>query len=116
MIDRRNLPLVSWGLDDGEALHREAPQTFWIPAEAQRVALSTGDIVKLVFRMTLRDPATGGEHEEVERMWVVVEARDGDGYRGALDNDPYCTKDLSSGAAVMFEPRHVIQIYDDGAR
>jgi hypothetical protein len=41
----------------------------------------------------------------------VVEGRDGDRYRGVLDNDPPCASDLSSGAVVAFEPRHVIQIY-----
>jgi hypothetical protein len=103
---------VSWQLDDGEVVHREAPSTFWIPAEAVRTSLSKGDIVKLMFRMTVRDPATHQERVEVERMWVVVEARDGNGYRGLLDNDPYCTSDLTSGAVVDFEPRHVIQIYE----
>ena len=45
-------------------------------------------------------------------MWVIVEERDAGTYRGRLDNDPYCTSDLNSGAAVEFEPRHVIQIYE----
>jgi hypothetical protein len=49
-------------------------------------------------------------------MWVVVEGCDGVGYRGVPDNDPCCTNDLINGAVVMFEPRHVIQIYDDDAR
>jgi uncharacterized protein YegJ (DUF2314 family) len=115
VVERRNLQLVSWELDDGEEIHREAPSTFWLPLEARRTALSKGDIVKLIFRMTVRDPAADEEQVEVERMWVVVEGRDGAGYRGVLDNDPYCTSDLISGAVVVFEPRHVIQIYDDNA-
>jgi hypothetical protein len=71
-----------------------------------------GDIVKLIFRMNVRDRTSGDETVEVERMWVVVDGGDGDRYRGALDNDPYCTRDLVNGAVVEFEPRHVIQIYD----
>ena len=113
MVERRNLQLVSWDLDDGEELHREAPATFWMPAEQRRQSLVKGDLVKLIFQMTVRDRATGKETLEAERMWVIVEGRDGDRYHGILDNDPYCTRDLVSGAAVMFEPRHVIQIYDD---
>ena len=62
--------------------------------------------------MTVRDRASGDETVEVERMWVIVRGRDGGRYRGELDNNPYCTSDLVSGAIVEFEPRHVIQIYD----
>ena len=113
MIERRNLPLVSYELDDGEAIHREAPATFWMPPAARRAALAKGDLVKLIFRMTVRDPAGDDTQVEVERMWVIVEGRDGDGYRGVLDNDPYCTSDLRNGAVIEFEPRHVIQIYGD---
>jgi len=113
VVERRNLQLVSWDLDDGEELHREAPATFWMPAEQRRQSLVKGDLVKLIFQMTVRDRATGKETLEAERMWVIVEGRDGDRYHGILDNDPYCTRDLVSGAAVMFERRHVIQIYDD---
>jgi hypothetical protein len=112
VVERRNLQLLSWELDDGEEINREAPSTFWIPAAERRAALAKGEIVKLIFRMTLRDRDTGKELVEVERMWVIVEARDRGIYRGQLDNDPYCTSDLAHGAAVEFEPRHVIQIHD----
>ena len=116
MIERRHLHLVSWELDDGEEINREAPSTFWIPAADRRAALVEGDIVKLIFRMTVRDPATREEQVEVERMWVIVDGRNGAAYHGRLDNDPYCTSDLISGAAVEFEAKHVIQIYDDAGK
>ena len=108
--------LVSWSLDDGEAVHREAPDTFWMPPKEQRESLRPGDIAKLMFRMVLRDPATGEEQEKVERMWVGVTSREGQGYRGALDNDPHYTRDLAAGAEVAFEPRHVIRIYEAATR
>jgi uncharacterized protein YegJ (DUF2314 family) len=114
VVERRNLQLVSWDLDDGEQGHREAPATFWIPAEERRQSLAKGDLVKLIFLMIVRDQATGHETLEAERMWVIVQRREGDRYHGVLDNDPYCTRDLVSGAEVVFEPRHVIQIYDEG--
>jgi hypothetical protein len=103
---------VSWSLDDGEQLHREAPSTFWMPPAERRHVLVHDDIVKLIFRMTVRDRVSGDETVEVERMWVIVRGRDGVRYRGELDNNPYCTNDLVSGAIVEFEPRHVIQIYE----
>jgi hypothetical protein len=83
-----------------------------MPPAERRHALIHGDIVKLIFRMTVRDRGTENETVEVERMWVIVTERDGGRYRGELDNDPYCTRDLVSGALVDFEARHVIQIYE----
>jgi uncharacterized protein YegJ (DUF2314 family) len=111
--ERRNWTLVSWEIDDGEQLHRETPSTFWIPDEERRRTLVKGDLVKLVFLMTVRHPETGHEQVDAERMWVIVQRRDGDRYQGVLDNDPYCTRDLRNGAPVVFEPRHVIQIYEE---
>jgi Uncharacterized protein conserved in bacteria (DUF2314) len=112
---RKGFPLVSWELDDAESLHREAPSTFWIPSEERRTSLGQGDIVKLIFRMTVRHPLSGDEQVEVERMWVVVDRRDDGEYSGTLDNAPYCTNDFKSGAVIAFQPRHVIQIYEERA-
>lgn len=100
-----------WQLDCAETLHRGAPQTFWIPPVQRRRNLRPGDIVKLVFRIALRDER-GQKLDEVERMWVIVRDRVDGYYRGELDNDPYCTDEIRAGLEVVFEPRHVIQIYD----
>jgi Uncharacterized protein conserved in bacteria (DUF2314) len=105
------LDLASWALDDGEAVHGEAPHTFLIPPLDKRTFLVQGDVVRLIFRIVLRNMKTGEEQVEVERMWVMVQRREGSGYSGILDNDPYCTGDLKSGDTVRFEPRHVIQVH-----
>lgn len=97
---------MKYTLDDGEEIHREAPETFWIPNAAERGSLQPGQIVKLVFRIELDD-----DEVHVERMWVQVKERNAAGYVGELDNDPYCTTELRAGAVVLFEPRHVIDIY-----
>jgi uncharacterized protein YegJ (DUF2314 family) len=110
------LQLVSWSLDDGEAAHQESPDSFWMPPKEERESLRPGDIVKLMFRMILRNPGSGVEQEKVERMWVGVTGRDGRGYVGALDNDPHYTKDLAAGDEIRFEARHVIRVYEDTAR
>lgn len=94
-------------LDDGEALHEEAPETFYIPPREQRANLQLGQLVKLVFRI---------EHDEtvdVERMWVIVEEATATGYIGSLNNQPVSTNELQIGALVAFGPQHIIQIYDD---
>jgi len=106
-----NLQIDGWELDDGVQLHREHPKTFWIPNVFRRYFLRPKQIVKLVFRIALRND-TGLETEEVERMWVIIERRLGLGqYEGLLDNDPYCTEGIKSGMKVFFEARHVIQIH-----
>ncbi len=98
---------MKYALDNGEELNRECPDTFWIPARDERENLIPGDLVKLIFRISL------GEEEHVERMWVIVEERKSGGYIGALDNDPYCTTELRSGERIEFRPEHIVQIYEE---
>lgn len=96
-------------MDDGEEIHREAPDTFWIPDAAERQSLQPGRLVKLIFRIDL------GDEVQVERMWVQVKKQSSSGYIGELDNDPYCITELRSGEPILFEPRHVIDIYKERA-
>lgn len=104
-----------WELDDGEARHRESPETFYIPPADIRHSLSINQTVKLIFRISLSE-GDGTRTEEVERMWVLVEQPLVEGkYLGVLDNDPYCTDGIRAGMKVVFEPRHVIQIYESAA-
>ena len=98
---------VTFTLDDGEVLNRENPHSFRIPPKERRGNLVKDDIVKLVSQLT------DGEQTQGERMWVIVTGGDRSGYTGTLDNDPYCTDHIKAGLEVSFEPRHVIDIYDD---
>lgn len=102
-----------WELEDGAARHAEYPKSFWLPSAWRRYFLRRDQIVKLMFRITLRNE-NGDQSEEVERMWVIVKRRSGWGrYEGVLDNDPYCTTEMASGMELVFEARHVIQIHRD---
>ncbi len=98
---------VRFTLEDGEALNREHPDTFWIPQKERREKLVKDDLVKLVFNLT------DGRKIQAERMWVIVKAGDRSGYSGVLDNDPYCTDQIKAGLEVSFMPRHVIDIFED---
>jgi hypothetical protein len=107
-----------WCLEDGEALHGGAPETFWIPELARRDALQPGDLAKLVFRISVDNEE---EPEAVERMWVLVRGRVGEQYFGVLDNDPYAIEENDefwSGIELPFTARHVIDIdpADDSTR
>lgn len=126
-----SLPVDGWHLRSGEDVHREHPDTFWLPEADQRRSLSRGMQAKLMFEMLEPDPAlpnrpasaraAEGEEGYVERMWVAVtEVRDGR-YLGMLRNQPF-TYDpndesvyLRWGAEVPFGPEHVIDIADEPA-
>jgi uncharacterized protein YegJ (DUF2314 family) len=98
---------MEYVLDNGEELNREHPDTFWIPLRDERENLLPGELVKLIFRISLE------EEQHVERMWVIVKERVANGYIGVLDNDPYCTTELQSGEQIEFRPEHIIQIYEE---
>lgn len=98
---------VTYTLEDGEVLHRENPDRFWIPSKERRENLVKDDLVKLVFNLT------DGKQTQGERMWVTPRGGDRSGYTGILDNDPCSTDKIKSGLEVSFEPRHVIDIFTD---
>jgi hypothetical protein len=100
---------VSFALEDGEQYHKKAPDTFEIPPKSARESLRPGQIVKLMFNIR-----ADGE-SLVERMWVVVEGKEADGYVGALDNQPVTTEKLRPGMRIRFQPKHIICIYTQRA-
>lgn len=92
-----------WSLLDAEVHNAAHPRSFFIPAREEREAIEVGGLVKLVFE----DEAGDGE-----RMWVEVTDRAPGGYVGILTNQPLVI-DLDQGARVEFEPRHIIDIYEE---
>jgi hypothetical protein len=107
-----------WCLEDGEALHSEAPGTFWLPHVDRREALQPGDLAKLIFRISVDKDE---EPVAVERMWVLVRERIGNYYLGILDNNPYAIEENDEfwgGIELPFAARHVIDIdpADDATR
>ncbi|WP_293973287.1 DUF2314 domain-containing protein [Sphingopyxis sp.] len=69
------------------------------------MAVSPGDLVKLIFR-SIPDSGEWG----AERMWVIVTATDGAWLTGTLDNDPLDMPQLSAGDRVTFARGHIIDI------
>ncbi|CAN5793461.1 DUF2185 domain-containing protein [soil metagenome] len=109
MSDSADTSIVpsEWGLLDAEAQHDAFPDTFPIPSRAERDALRTGDMVKLVF--VLDPPPASGPN--AERMWVEVRSAQPDGsFDGWLTNQPVVITTLEPSALVAFEARHVAGI------
>ena len=99
-----------WELEDGEAYHAAAPNTFWIPERKHREGLYPGDYAKLIFRIAV-------DNEEnpvsVERMWVIVRERTPWGYFGLLRNEPDAIQEndvLWLNTELPFRPEHIIDI------
>lgn len=104
-----------WCLEDGEAYHAEAPDTFWIPERHRRESLEAGDLAKLIFRISV-DKAE--DNVSVERMRVLVRERTLDGYLGVLDNEPDAiaeNDELWLGTELPFSAKHVINIEERDA-
>jgi uncharacterized protein YegJ (DUF2314 family) len=104
-----------WCLEDGEAYHAEAPDTFWIPERLRRARLQSGDLAKLIFRISVDNV---NENVAVERMWVLVRERAADGYLGVLDNEPDAIAENDEfwlGTELPFAAKHVINIEERDA-
>lgn len=104
-----------WCLEDGEAYHAEAPDTFWIPERHRRGRLEAGDLAKLIFHISVDN---ADENVAVERMWVLVRERTADGYLGVLDNEPDAIVENDEfwlGSELPFCAKHVINIEERDA-
>jgi hypothetical protein len=103
-----------WTLRSGEASHRAAPETFWIPSAEERCNLQRGQGARLIFDIQSID-GNGTIEVNGERMWVIVRGRIDDIYFGVLDSDPATIESteetyLVCGAEVPFLAEHVIDI------
>lgn len=96
---------TTYTLDNAAEIHRDFPETFHLPQETARASLQPGALVKLIFRIDVDDET------HVERMWVQITDVTPGGYKGVLDNDPYCTDEIRSGMPVDFHADHIIEIY-----
>ena len=74
-----------WQLVSAEERHRENPQSFEIPTEAQRGSLKAGDAAKLLFYIETKSKGNVIDRG-IDRMWVIVKARSENGYEGILDS------------------------------
>lgn len=100
-----------WTLLSGEEHHARSPETFSIPARAEREGLCPGDAAKLLFDIETREQGRVIDRG-VDRMWVIVKRRVGDLYVGVLDSDPGRAEGLvlGPGTELRFSPEHVIAI------
>jgi len=107
-----NLPTYEkdhYELDNAEDIHREYPDSYWIPEKEVRESLQPGKVVKLVFRM---EETKGSDDVSVERMWVQITNKHQGFYEGILDNDPSGSECVECGQTVYFQSCHVIDVHE----
>ena len=89
--------MTKYELVDAEERHAANPDTFEIPSDEVKEALTVGDVVKLIF-------------DGSERMWVCITSRSGNRFHGWLDNTPYVVVGLNYKDPIEFEARHIIDV------
>jgi hypothetical protein len=109
--NRPTLASHGWALVSAEDRQSRHPTTFRIPSRAQRESLSPGDAAKLLFDIETRKHGAVIDRG-VDRMWVIVKARDGGQYVGVLDSDPGRAENLRlhERDVIVFGPEHVADI------
>jgi hypothetical protein len=90
-----------WHVRSAVELNRVHPQTFWIPAAEERLAVAPGWIVQLPFAMT---------DGWAERMWVEVTAVQRRHLVGKLRNEPVGIPRLARGDEIKFKRDHIMNI------
>ncbi len=96
---------ANYQLLDPRPIAASAPYTYFLPHPNELAAISTGDLVKVVFEAQPPSDNCGAE-----RMWVIVGTIEGDWIEGVLDNDPHDIPGLVAGDAVRFPRSFAIDI------
>lgn len=104
------MTVQTFTLIDPRPLAAAAPYTFFLPSAAEIAAIGKGDLVKLMFEYNHET-----EEWPAERMWVTVEAVEGDTLVGALGNQPFeKTSALKIGDLITFHRHDILSVrWDD---
>ena len=104
-----------WRILDVEASWRSRSGPAWYPDAQARASVPVGGGAKLLWEIVASD-TEGRAATHVERMWVDVDYRTGDGarvlYSGTLANDPHNPGLARWGTRVWFTPAHVADSYE----
>ncbi|AVH25781.1 hypothetical protein AL468_00280 [Vibrio diabolicus] len=109
------LDLDGYHLLSGLAQHHRTPETFAMPPEEYRRNIKEGTLVKLPFEISVPEDDVYGDIS-AERMWVILNKKNGPYYEGTLDSIPVCSDEqdfIEHGQSIIFLPEHVIDILDE---
>ena len=95
-------------IEDPRPIRAENPFSFYVPCQARLDAIAADDFVKAIFSHADRSGPS-------ERMWLRVEAAEGDVLRGRLMNRSSTGLPVEHGATVEIRRHHVIVIETERA-
>jgi hypothetical protein len=95
----------TWQLVDVTKISEKAPYTYYIPSRLVLDKLKERDHVKLTFSCDVEND----KGWSAERMWVLVAERNGEKFKGILDNDPYYIPDIKAGDELEFDVCNILQ-------
>jgi hypothetical protein len=101
-----------WTIEDPQVRHDRNPDTFWLPDDHLRAAIGPGSQVRLLLWFIDED---GPDQlvPQCERMWALVEAREGDAIRGRLVSPPLSARAAREmGELIQFRPTDAIDVLD----
>lgn len=90
-------------LEDPRPIAARSPYTYAMPHLDELAALKPKDGIKAIFRQTEGETKYGAE-----RMWVLIEAIEGDDVIGTLDNEPHDMPTLKLGDRLRIPLTHAI--------
>lgn len=88
-------------LIDAQQMHKEHPESFSAPSDAELDNIKLGDIVKVC--------------DSKERFWTKVQSVNNDKITATIDNDLLGMSDKHNcnyGDSIVFEKRHIYAIYN----
>jgi hypothetical protein len=101
-----------WTIEDPQARRDRNPDTFWLPGDDLRAAIKPGSQVRLLLWFIDED-GPGQLVVQCERMWALVEGREGDVIRGRLASPPLSARAaLGMGEPIQFRPADAIDVLD----
>ena len=101
-----------WSIEDPRGREHAYPETFGVPDEERRASIEPGSQVCLLLWFV--DEAESAELvPQCERMWALVESRDGDVIRGRLTSPPLSARaSLQMGQSIEFRPSDAVDVLD----
>lgn len=101
-----------WVVEDPRPRHARNPDSFWLPDDELRAAIGPGSLVRLLLWF-VDEEELGDLLLQCERMWALVEVRDGDVLHGRLTSPPVSSRaPLEMGQLIEFRATDAIDVLD----
>lgn len=98
--------MKSYYLEDVIKENHKNPRHYLIPTKKEVENLKIGDTIRLIF--VLKDKNI--DNCRAERMWLIINEKNGKNYKGILTNQPVYIKELKIGSVIEFNEANIATI------